>query len=59
MTDHIVEFVPLQQKLKDGINMEMMVKRQRDDLHMNIPTLRKLDAMLFGYLDSFRAQNEF
>ncbi|KAL5572642.1 hypothetical protein UlMin_022239 [Ulmus minor] len=59
VTDHIVEFVPSQQKSKDGINMEIMVTRPRDDLHMNIPALRKLDAMLIGYLDSFGAQNEF
>ncbi|PON50540.1 PRONE domain containing protein [Parasponia andersonii] len=59
VTDHIVEFVPSQQKSKDGINMEIMVTRQRNDLHMNIPALRKLDAMLLGYLDNFGAQNEF
>ncbi|XP_030487951.1 rop guanine nucleotide exchange factor 12 [Cannabis sativa] len=59
VTDHIVEFVPSQQKSKDGINMEIMVTRQRNDLHMNIPALRKLDAMLLGYLDNFGSQNEF
>ncbi|CAA7402744.1 unnamed protein product [Spirodela intermedia] len=59
VTDHIVEFVPSQQKSKDGINMEIMVTRQRTDLHMNIPALRKLDAMLIDYLDNFKDQNEF
>ncbi|KAL3610663.1 hypothetical protein D5086_001683 [Populus alba] len=46
VTDHIVELVPSQQKSKDGSNMEIMVTRQRNDIHMNIPALRKLDAML-------------
>ncbi|XP_077228931.1 rho guanine nucleotide exchange factor 8-like [Tasmannia lanceolata] len=59
VTDHIVEFVPSQQKSKDGTNMEIMVTRQRNDLLMNIPALRKLDAMLIDYLDNFKDQNEF
>ncbi|XP_010089226.2 rho guanine nucleotide exchange factor 8 [Morus notabilis] len=59
VTDHIVELVPSQQKSKDGINMEIMVTKQRNDLHMNIPALRKLDSMLIGYLDNFGTQNEF
>ncbi|KAG8379965.1 hypothetical protein BUALT_Bualt07G0144400 [Buddleja alternifolia] len=46
VTDHIVELVPSKQKSKDGISMEIMVTRQRNDLLMNIPALRKLDAML-------------
>lgn len=36
-----------------------MVTRQRNDLHLNIPALRKLDAMLIGCLDNFKEQNEF
>ncbi|XP_030541746.2 rho guanine nucleotide exchange factor 8-like [Rhodamnia argentea] len=59
VTDHIVEFVPSTQKSQDGTNMEVMITRQRNDLHMNIPALRKLDAMLLGYLDNFGGQNEF
>ncbi|XP_039126090.1 rop guanine nucleotide exchange factor 9-like [Dioscorea cayenensis subsp. rotundata] len=59
VTDNIVEFVPSQQTSKDGTNMEIMVTQQRKDLHMNIPALRKLDAMLIGYLDNFKGQNEF
>ncbi|KAF6161651.1 hypothetical protein GIB67_017289 [Kingdonia uniflora] len=59
VTDHVVEFVPSQQVSKDGTNMEIMVTRQRTDLHMNIPALRKLDAMLIDYLDNFKDQNEF
>ncbi|MQL90790.1 hypothetical protein Taro_023382 [Colocasia esculenta] len=59
VTDHIVEFVPSQQKSSDGSCMEIMVTRQRTDLHMNIPALRKLDCMLIDYLDNFKDQNEF
>ncbi|XP_071901195.1 rop guanine nucleotide exchange factor 12-like [Coffea arabica] len=59
VTDHIVEFVPSKQVSKDGTNMEVMVTRQRNDLHMNIPALRKLDAMLIDCLDNFKDQNEF
>lgn len=59
VTDHIVEFVPSQQVSKDGTNMEIMVTRQRNDLLMNIPALRKLDTMLIECLDNFKDQNEF
>ncbi|PIA64961.1 hypothetical protein AQUCO_00100434v1 [Aquilegia coerulea] len=58
VTDHIVEFVPSQQT-SNGVHMEIMTTRQRNDLHMNIPALRKLDAMLIDYLDNFKDQNEF
>ncbi|KAI4380022.1 hypothetical protein MLD38_006257 [Melastoma candidum] len=59
VTDHIVELVPSQQTSKDGTNMEIMVTRQRNDIQMNIPALRKLDAMLIGCLDNFGGVNEF
>ncbi|XP_061359326.1 rop guanine nucleotide exchange factor 12-like [Gastrolobium bilobum] len=59
VTDNIVEMVPSQQKSKDGSNMEIMTTRQRTDLHMNIPALRKLDAMLLDCLDNFKDQQEF
>ncbi|CAJ1951759.1 unnamed protein product [Sphenostylis stenocarpa] len=59
VTDHIVEFAPSQQIAKDGSIMEIMTTRQRTDLHMNIPALRKLDAMLIDTLDNFKDQNEF
>uniref|UniRef100_A0A7N0RH10 PRONE domain-containing protein n=1 Tax=Kalanchoe fedtschenkoi TaxID=63787 RepID=A0A7N0RH10_KALFE len=54
VTDHIVEFVPSHQG-----NMEIMITQQRKDLHMNIPALRKLDAILVACLDNFKGQNEF
>ncbi|KAK8274454.1 hypothetical protein V6Z11_D10G074700 [Gossypium hirsutum] len=58
-SDCIVEFVPSQQKAKDGSNMEIMVTKQRFDLLMNIPALRTLDTMLLDCLDSFKDQDEF
>ncbi|KAL2462672.1 Rop guanine nucleotide exchange factor 12 [Forsythia ovata] len=59
VTDHIVEFVPSKQVSKDGIHMDIMITRQRTDLHINIPALRKLDAMLLECLENFKEQNEF
>uniref|UniRef100_A0A7N0ZUX6 PRONE domain-containing protein n=1 Tax=Kalanchoe fedtschenkoi TaxID=63787 RepID=A0A7N0ZUX6_KALFE len=59
VTDHIVEFVPSKQQSPDGTSMEIMVTRQRNDIHMNIPALRKLDGMLIERLDNFAHQNEF
>eukprot|EP00250_Pteridium_aquilinum_P022589 c2542_g1_i1 orf=513-2324(-) len=56
--DHIVEFVPSSQASADGSVMEVMITRQRSDLHMNLPALRKLDAMLMDSLDSF-VESEF
>ncbi|XP_074574365.1 rho guanine nucleotide exchange factor 8-like [Curcuma longa] len=55
VADYIVEFVPS----KGGSNVEIMVTQQRKDLQMNIPALRKLDAMLIGFLDNFKEQREF
>ncbi|CAI0423144.1 unnamed protein product [Linum tenue] len=54
VTDHIVEFVAKKQG-----NIEVMVTQQRNDLHMNIPALRKLDGMLIDCLDNFKDQSEF
>ncbi|KAL8458280.1 hypothetical protein ACS0TY_035959 [Phlomoides rotata] len=59
VTDHVVEFVPIKQKAKDGSIMEVMGTRQRNDLHMNIPALRKLDTMLLECLDNFKGPHEF
>ncbi|KAH6833659.1 RHO guanyl-nucleotide exchange factor 12 [Perilla frutescens var. hirtella] len=36
-----------------------MITRQRTDLHMNVPALKKLDGMLLDCLDNFKDQNEF
>ncbi|KAL6629455.1 hypothetical protein ACP70R_029220 [Stipagrostis hirtigluma subsp. patula] len=59
VADHIVEFVPTRQTSENGTTMEIMSTAQRRDLQMNIPALRKLDAMLIGYMDNFVDQTEF
>ncbi|KMT03106.1 hypothetical protein BVRB_8g196640 [Beta vulgaris subsp. vulgaris] len=59
VTDHIVELVPSSQQAANGSTMEIMVTKQRSDLLVNIPALRKLDAMLLDCLDNFRGQTEF
>uniref|UniRef100_A0A0D9WJN2 PRONE domain-containing protein n=1 Tax=Leersia perrieri TaxID=77586 RepID=A0A0D9WJN2_9ORYZ len=59
VTDHIVEFVPSKQVSEDGTTMEIMITQQRQDLQMNVPALRKLDAMLLEYLDNFKDKQEF
>ncbi|KAK8461958.1 hypothetical protein SEVIR_1G119300v4 [Setaria viridis] len=53
VTDHIVEFVPTRQTAENGTTMEIMSTAQRRDLAMNIPALRKLDAMLIVSVASF------
>ncbi|CAN1347353.1 Rop guanine nucleotide exchange factor 12 [Linum perenne] len=66
VTDHIVEFVAAQQGNVEVCTLQIMVTRQRNDLLMNIPALRKLDAMLIVRLeiniqglDNFKEQSEF
>ncbi|GAA0165193.1 guanyl-nucleotide exchange factor [Lithospermum erythrorhizon] len=58
VTDYIVEFIPSYQTSEDGTSMEIMVTQQRRDLLVNIPALRKLDAMLVSCLDNFTG-NDF
>ncbi|GFP91518.1 rop guanine nucleotide exchange factor 3 [Phtheirospermum japonicum] len=56
--DYIVEFSPTLQTLKDGSTLEVMTSRPRSDIYINLPALRKLDAMLLSILDSFQ-ETEF
>lgn len=53
--DYIVELVP---EIPDGAKVEVMCMRQRSDIQMNLPALRKLDGMLIQILDSFH-ETEF
>nr|XP_043608766.1 rop guanine nucleotide exchange factor 1 [Erigeron canadensis] len=53
VSDSIVELVPSIQQFPGGGTYEVMVPHPRDDLHMNLPALKKLDAMLIGMLDGF------
>ncbi|KAF3339807.1 rho guanine nucleotide exchange factor 8 [Carex littledalei] len=59
VSEHIVEFVPTQQTLENGTTIEVMRNQQRKDLHLNIPALRKLDAMLLEYLDESQKNREY
>ncbi|KAL3517165.1 hypothetical protein ACH5RR_024067 [Cinchona calisaya] len=56
--DYIVEFAPALQDLQDGTAVEVMCSRPRSDISMNLPALRKLDALLLEILDSFE-ETEF
>ncbi|XP_073389388.1 rop guanine nucleotide exchange factor 1 isoform X3 [Physcomitrium patens] len=53
VSDHIVELVPSWQTFPDGSSTEVMITKPRSDLHLNLPALRKLDAMLLDSLDSY------
>lgn len=54
VSDSIVEFVPSMQPFPGGGTYEVMATQPRSDLHLNLPALKKLDAMLIGILDGFR-----
>ncbi|CAL5402325.1 unnamed protein product [Camellia sinensis] len=53
VSDSIVELVPSIQQFPGGGAYEVMVPRPRSDLYINLPALKKLDAMLIGILDAF------
>ncbi|XP_051189378.1 rop guanine nucleotide exchange factor 1 [Lolium perenne] len=54
VADSIVELTPSLQELPDGGGQfEVMVPRPRSDLYMNLPALKKLDAMLLAMIDEF------
>ncbi|XP_020590213.1 rop guanine nucleotide exchange factor 7-like [Phalaenopsis equestris] len=53
VSDHIVELIPSWQIFPDGSKLEVMTCRQRSDLYINLPALRKLDNMLLELLDGF------
>ncbi|CAN4094049.1 unnamed protein product [Withania somnifera] len=53
VSDSIVELVPSMQEFPGGGTVEIMVTQPRSDLYVNLPALKKLDAMLIGMLDAF------
>lgn len=53
VSDSIVELIPSFQEFPGGGTFEVMVTRPRSDLHVNLPALKKLDAMLLSILDGF------
>lgn len=58
ISDSIVELVPSMQEFPGGGTYEVMVPRPRSDLYVNLPALKKLDAMLISILDLF-SESEF
>ncbi|KAJ8427113.1 hypothetical protein Cgig2_030275 [Carnegiea gigantea] len=58
VSDSIVELVPSVQEFPGGGTFEVMATRPRSDLYVNLPALKKLDAMLLSLLDGFR-ETEF
>lgn len=54
VSDWIVELVPSVQEFPGGGTYEVMVSQPRPDLCVNLPALKKLDAMLLSILDGFR-----
>ena len=54
VSDSIVELVPSIQQFPGGATYEIMATRPRSDLYMNLPALKKLDAMLVSILDGFQ-----
>ncbi|KAG9452919.1 hypothetical protein H6P81_005823 [Aristolochia fimbriata] len=51
-TKYMVELVPAKQDGANGRTLEIMTPKTRPDIHMNLPALKKLDAMLIETLDS-------
>ncbi|KAJ6906734.1 rop guanine nucleotide exchange factor 1 [Populus alba x Populus x berolinensis] len=58
VSDSIVELVPSMQQFPGGGTYEVMATRPRSDLYVNLPALKKLDAMLISMLDGF-CETEF
>ncbi|KAF5747210.1 hypothetical protein HS088_TW06G01391 [Tripterygium wilfordii] len=54
VSDSIVELNPSLQEFPGGGTFEVMVTRPRSDLFVNLPALKKLDAMSLGILDGFQ-----
>ncbi|WOH04338.1 hypothetical protein DCAR_0623747 [Daucus carota subsp. sativus] len=53
VSDSIVELVPSVQQFPGGGSYEVMATQPRSDLYINLPALKKLDAMLISILDGF------
>ncbi|RVX15972.1 Rop guanine nucleotide exchange factor 5 [Vitis vinifera] len=59
VSDSIVELIPSVQEFPGGEGtFEVMVTRPRSDLYINLPALKKVDAMLLSMLDDF-SDSEF
>nr|CAB3447630.1 unnamed protein product [Digitaria exilis] len=51
-TTYMVELVPTKQCGADGCTFEIMTPKARSDVHVNLPALQKLDAMVIEVMDS-------
>nr|CAB3450802.1 unnamed protein product [Digitaria exilis] len=51
-TTYMVELVPTKQSGADGCTFEIMTPKARSDVHVNLPALQKLDAMVIEVMDS-------
>ncbi|XP_074275732.1 rop guanine nucleotide exchange factor 1-like [Silene latifolia] len=58
VNDSIVDLVPSKQEFPGGGTFEVMSTRVRSDLYVNLPALKKLDAMLLSMLEEFK-ETEF
>ncbi|KAL3613907.1 Rop guanine nucleotide exchange factor 1 [Castilleja foliolosa] len=58
ISNSIVELVPSIQQYPGGGTYEVVATRPRSDLYVNMPALKKLDAMMINILDGFR-ETEF
>ncbi|KAL6963643.1 Rop guanine nucleotide exchange factor 1 [Sarracenia purpurea var. burkii] len=56
VSNSIVELVPSIQQFPGGGTYEVMATRPRSDLYMNLPALKKIDAMLIGILEEFQEE---
>ncbi|KAL1833297.1 hypothetical protein ACET3Z_002948 [Daucus carota] len=54
VSDSIVELVPSIQQFPGGGTYEVMATQPRSDLYVNLPALKKIDAMLITVLDGFQ-----
>ncbi|KAH9619599.1 hypothetical protein KSS87_012002 [Heliosperma pusillum] len=58
VNDSIVDLIPSKQEFPGGGTFEVMSTRVRSDLYVNLPALKKLDAMLLSMLEEFK-ETEF
>ncbi|KAL0854607.1 hypothetical protein Bca101_059759 [Brassica carinata] len=49
--NYMIELVPSKQNDANGRSPEIMTRKARRDIHMNLPALQKLDSMLIEILD--------
>ncbi|GJV74111.1 Rop guanine nucleotide exchange factor 3-like protein [Tanacetum coccineum] len=52
--DYIEEYIPTSHSLHNTKPMEVMSSRPRSDIYINLPTLKKHDALLLEILESFQ-----